>query len=592
MSAIEITGLTHRLGRNASVLTDVNLDRSDRLPSTGFSGRRAGPDMLRLAAIALLASLATSTLAAQGSNPRVDSVFAAQRGNDRPGCAVGVVKAGKPIFAKGYGMADIAQGLAITPHSVFHVASVSKQFTGMTLVLLAQAGKLSLDDDVRKYLPDFPSYGVPITIRQFLNHTSGVRDQWSLLMTAGWRLGDDLVSEQDVVDIVNRQQGLNFSPGTYWNYSNTGFTLAGLIVKRVTGQTLREFADWALFKPLGMTRTHFHDDNLHIVPGRTRGHTFRNGEWKETNPNYSNAGATGLFTTVTDLARWHDQLTNGIVGGRAAVEMVATRGILANGDTIAYALGISVGTYRGAPTLSHGGGDPGYSSHLMNFPKTGSGVAVLCNSSGTTDPGRLAERTADMLLAEELGAEPPVPAPATAAAVASHVGLYWSDSTEGAGSIVVESAGAGWRTLGGNVTRLRASGTDGKLLFGNGPAAITLRPDGTILVATGMGESSVYRRVGAWTPTAAERAALVGRYHSSELTVTWEIKAAGDTLMLHRWKFPSARLNPVFKEMYTSSGQPGFVIRPVRSRDGTVAAITVGSGSGRVVHLRFDRLVN
>ncbi|MBX3147760.1 MAG: beta-lactamase family protein [Gemmatimonadales bacterium] len=544
--------------------------------------------MLRPAVVALLTSLVGTTLAGQAPEPRVDSLFAMQRHNDRAGCAVGVVKAGKQIFAKGYGMADIAQGLAITPHSVFHVASVSKQFAGMSLVLLAQAGKLSLDDDVRKYLPDLPSYGAPLTIRQFLNHTSGIRDQWNLLMTSGWRLGDDLVSEQDVVDIVNRQRGLNFAPNTSWNYSNTGFTLAGLIVKKVTGQTLRQFADSALFKPLGMTQTHFHDDNLHIVPLRTRGHTFRNGEWKETNPNYSNAGATSLFTTVTDLTRWQDQLTNGVVGGRAGIDMLATRGVLANGDTLSYALGIFVGTYRGAPTLSHSGGDPGYSSYLVNFPRTGSGVAVLCNSSGTTNPGRLAEQIADILLADELGPEPPVPAQATAAAVAKHLGLYWSDSTEGTGSIVVESDGAGWRSLGGNVTRLRVSGTEGKLLLGNGPASLTLRPDGTVLMRAGTGETSIYRKVAPWTPTPAARAALVGRYHSEELNVTWEIKAAGDTLTLHRWKFPPARLNPVFEEMYTSSGQLGFVLRPIRGRDGKVAAIT--AGSGRVVGMRFDRV--
>ncbi|MHB1329223.1 MAG: serine hydrolase domain-containing protein [Gemmatimonadales bacterium] len=544
--------------------------------------------MLRPVTTALLTCLAASTLAAQSSIGRIDSLFMQQRGNDRAGCAVGVVKAGKQVFAKGYGMADIAQGLAITPHSVFHVASVSKQFAGMSLVLLAQAGKLSLDDDVRKYLPDLPSYGTPLTIRQFLNHTSGIRDQWNLLMTSGWRLGDDLVSEQDVVDIINRQQGLNFAPGTSWNYSNTGFTLAGLIVKKVTGQTLRQFADSALFKPLGMTQTHFHDDNLHIVPQRTRGHTFRNGEWKETNPNYSNAGATSLFTTVTDLARWQDQLTNGVVGGRAGIDMLTTRGVLANGDTLSYALGIFVGSYRGAPTLSHSGGDPGYSAYLMNFPKTGSGVAVLCNSSGTANPGRLAELTADILLADELGAEPSIPAQATAAQVAKHLGLYWSDSTEGTGSIVVESDGAGWRSLGGNVTRLRVSGTEGKLLLGNGPASLTLRDDGTILLRAGTGESSVYRKVTEWTPNAAARAALVGRYHSPELNVSWEIKAEGDSLMLHRWKFPPARLRPVFEEMYISTGQLGFVIRPVRGRDGKVAGLT--AGSGRVVHVRFDRL--
>ncbi|MFN0177849.1 MAG: serine hydrolase domain-containing protein [Gemmatimonadales bacterium] len=544
--------------------------------------------MARLHSTVLLLSLAAPLpLAGQLASDRIDSVFSAQRGTDRPGCAVGVVQRGRLIFSKGYGMADLAQGLAITPQSVFHVASVSKQFTAMSLVLLAQAGKLSLDDEVRKYLPDFPAYGTPVTIRQFLAHTSGVRDQWNLLMTAGWRLGDDVITEQDVIDIVNRQKVLNFTPGSFWNYSNTGFTLAGTIVKKVTGQTLRQFADSALFKPLGMARTHFHDDNLMIVPGRTRGHTFRSGEWKETVPNYSNAGATSLFTTVVDLARWHHQLDSGIVGGRSAIATLTAPAVLTNGDTLSYALGIIRGNYRGVPTVSHSGGDPGYSSHLLHFPNTHSGVSVLCNTSGVANPSRLAELTADVLLADELGPVPTPPAMVLGSAVTGDVGLYWSEGPEAVARIVVETDGAGWR-VGNTTIRLRVSGTDRKYLLGNGPASVTLRSDGTVLFRSGNGESSVYTKVAEWTPTAADRAALVGRYFSPEVDVTWEIKAVGDSLMLERRKFPAGRLTPVFRDTYTAPSALTFTIRAVRGKDGKVTGIT--AGSGRVVRVEFARV--
>jgi CubicO group peptidase (beta-lactamase class C family) len=464
--------------------------------------------------LAVLVCASATILAAQGQSPaaRLDSAFAPHNGTDRPGCAVSVVSAGKVVVARGYGMADLANAVAITPRSIFHVASVSKQFTAMSLVLLDQAGRLSLDDDVRKHIPELPAYERPITIRQMLQHTSGLRDQWNLLITAGWRLGDDLVSEQDVMDIVPRQQGLNFAPETDWSYSNTGFTLGAVIVKRVTGQSLRTFADSALFKPLGMRDTHFHDDNLMIVPGRTRGYTMRAGEWKETVPNYSTVGATSLFTTVEDLARWHGQLAHGTVGGRSAIATLTQRPVLRTGDTLQYALGIQHGTYRGTPTLSHSGGDPGYSSYLLNFPRTGSGVAVLCNTSGAANPVRLAELAAEAYLGAELGAEVPLPATIAAAQVAGMEGLYWSDSLEASARVAVDSGIGVWR-VGQGTTRLRAR-PDGAWQLGAGPAFIRRDGDGLLTFKSGNGERAVYRRVDPVTPRPPELAELAGRYSS------------------------------------------------------------------------------
>jgi len=548
------------------------------------AGQRLSPRLL-LAAL-LLAN--APALAAQEDAARLDTIFAAQRGTDAPGCAVSVVRRGRQLVARGYGMSDIAQGLAITPRSVFHIASVSKQFTAMSLVLLEQAGKLSLDDDVRRYLPDFPAYERPITIRQFLSHTSGVRDQWNLLMTAGWRLGDDLITEQDVVDIVARQRTLNFTPGSSWNYSNTGFTLAAVIVQRVTGQSLRAFADSAIFRPLGMQQTHFHDDNLMIVPGRTRGYTRRAGVLKETVPNYSTVGATSLFTTVVDLARWQQQLDSGWVGGRQGLATLTTPAVLTSGDTLAYALGIARGRYRGAPTLSHSGGDPGYSSYLLHFPATGSGVTVLCNSSGIANPTRLAELTADAILADELQPMSPLPPPVRVTALGSALGHYWSDGAEAIGELVAADSGAGWR-VGGQVTRLRDAGAPRRFLLGAGPASLTLRADGSIQHRSANGETADDVRAEAWVPGASDRAAMVGRYYSPEVDVTWEVVARGDTLLLHRRKFPPAPLVPVLRDTYTAASGLNFVVRAVRGRNGTVTAVS--AGSGRVRRVVFERVV-
>jgi CubicO group peptidase (beta-lactamase class C family) len=185
----------------------------------------------------------------------VNRVFATWAATDGPGCAVGVARNEQIVYENGYGMANLETATPITPASIFHVASVSKQFTAMAIALLARDGKLSLDDDIRRYLPEIPNYGHRITIRHLLNHTSGLRDQWDLLFMARGRFEENRITESDVLEIVARQKALNFVPGTEYVYSNTGYTLAGRIVKRVSGKSLREFADERIFKPLGMTNT-------------------------------------------------------------------------------------------------------------------------------------------------------------------------------------------------------------------------------------------------------------------------------------------------------------------------------------------------
>lgn len=192
--------------------------------------------------------------------------------SDSPGCALGVYKDGQIIYKQGYGMADLENDIPITPATVFHVASMSKQFTAASIVLLAQQGKLSLNDDVHKYLPELPDFGERITIRNLIYHTSGLRDQWDLLDLAGWRYSLDLITDDDVMSVMTRQKELNFKPGDKHVYSNTGYTLLGLIVKRVSGLSLREFSTENIFEPLGMTHTHFRDDHGEIVKHNALGY--------------------------------------------------------------------------------------------------------------------------------------------------------------------------------------------------------------------------------------------------------------------------------------------------------------------------------
>lgn len=540
--------------------------------------------MKTLLATALLA-VAVPAAAQTPSIAKLDSVFSQFRRTDGPGCAVAVSRNGETLAAKGYGMADMAQGIAINPQSIFHVASVSKQFTAMSLVLLAASGKISLEDDIRKYIPELPTYGQPITIHHILTHTSGLRDQWNLLMTAGWRLGDDIITEQDVLDIVTRQRGLNFAPGTSWNYSNTGFTLAAVIVKRATGKSLREYAEEVLFKPLGMSRTHFHDDNSMIVPGRTRGYTYRNGEWHENVPNYSTVGATSLFTTVTDLVQWQKELDEGTVGGQAALQTLFRQAVLVSGDTLQYALGISHGTYRGLPTINHSGGDPGYRTYVLHFPTLKAGVSVLCNLN-EANPVRLAEQTAEVYFGNEMRPEQPASDSTAAGPLTTATGLYWSDQGENAVEIVSAGGTLRWKP-GFNSVALHHVG-DRSYTIGTGAGKVIVEPDGRLKVISGNGEPSWYTKGEKWTPTGADRAAIAGRYASDEIGVVWEIRTSGDSVLLVRRKFPPAPLVAIYKDTYRAASSLPFVIRAQRDKSGKVTGITVGSG--RVRGIPFKRV--
>lgn len=360
-----------------------------------------------LVVIALLAST-TPARSSQSGSPRaldadivarINAVFT-RFGNATPGAALAVARDGEIIYEAGYGIANLEYDIPITPASSFHVASISKQFTAMAVVLLALDGKLSLDDDIRDYIPEVPDFGATITIRHLMTHTSGLRDQWNLLSLAGWR-SDDTKTQDDILDLVSRQRELNFEPGAEYLYCNTGFTLLAILVDRVAGQPMKDFARARIFEPLGMNDTHFHDDIGHIVKGRTYAYSPRGDDFRINIPDFANYGATSLFTTAGDLTRWASNFAHERIGGERGVAMLLERGVLNDGDTIDYALGVQHGSYRGLRTIGHGGSDAGYRAQLTIFPDQQLSIVVLSNLSNG-NPGGLAREVADVLLADEL----------------------------------------------------------------------------------------------------------------------------------------------------------------------------------------------
>ncbi len=346
---------------------------------------------IAIAANAFSQSLPDSTI------KKIDSLFAKWNNANSPGCTIGIVKNDVLVYSKGYGMANLEYGVPNKPETIFHMASVSKQFTAWSIILLARQGKLSLEDDIHKYLPWFPDLKEKITIRNLLNHTSGIRDQWQLLAIAGTRL-DDVITQEQIVKILSKQQALNFKPGEKYSYSNSGFTMLSEIVKAVSGQTLRKFTDSAIFKPLGMNDTHVHDDYTEIVKGRSYSYDrIDSAHFSNAILSYSNSGATSLFTNINDMSKWVMNFYNHKAGDQQDVDMLTTKGKLNSGKEINYACGISVDKYNGWKQYSHNGADAGYRTSVSVFPDLKMGFIVFSNV-GDFNAGRRADEITDIFV--------------------------------------------------------------------------------------------------------------------------------------------------------------------------------------------------
>ena len=340
----------------------------------------------------------------------VDRLFERWHRPDSPGAAVLVLRDGEVVHAKGYGMADLEQGVPIRTTSVFDIASVSKQFGAMAVALLEAEGRLSPDDEVREHIPELPDFGHPITIRHLVHHTSGIRDWPGTLGIAGWDY-QDVISFAQILRMAFDQQELNFVPGAEYSYSNTEYNLLAEIVARVSGIPFREFCQERIFGPLGMTHTHAQDDHTEIVPDRA--HSYRptaGGDYHLVWNSLTALGSSSIFTTVEDLAKWVGNFENPVVGGPAVIRRMEERGVLNGGDTIAYAWGQSLGRYRGLETWSHTGSWAGYRSTLVRFPKQGFAVVILGNTADM-NPTALANGIADLYLADRFTEAAPAPAP-------------------------------------------------------------------------------------------------------------------------------------------------------------------------------------
>lgn len=329
---------------------------------------------------------------------RIDSVFKQFDRKDCPGCAVAVINAGKIIFQKGYGMASLEHRVPIKPQTMFDIASISKQFTAYAILLLKSRGKISLDDDVRKYVPELPDFGKTIRIKHLVHHTSGLRDFGALLMMTGWER-DSPLNTSDFLDIISRQKELNYSPGEKFLYNNTNYALMGLIVERIDGRTYSDFVNAEVLQPLGMNTTKVRDDPWKVVPDLASKYTPQKEGGYKVNYIWSFTkvlGPMGILASVEDLAKWDAAFYHELIGGKGIFKEMYSPSMLNSGKSSGHAFGLFAQPYNGLRRyLAEGSG--GGSSVFMQFPDERLTVVVLCNRY-QIDPSALAEKVADVVL--------------------------------------------------------------------------------------------------------------------------------------------------------------------------------------------------
>jgi CubicO group peptidase (beta-lactamase class C family) len=399
----------------------------------------------------IFAVLIAPLLLAQDLTPRVDAVFS-EFGPTTPGCAVGVARDGNAVLARAYGMADLEHGSALTKATPFYMASVSKQFTAMAVLLLAQDGKIGLDDGIRKYLPELPAYADGVTVRHLLQHTSGVRDYLTLGSLAGYP-NEASFTDRSAMRMIARQAALNFPPGSEFLYSNSGYVLLSLLVKQAAGRDLNSFASERIFVPLGMKSTRFQHDHSALVPGKAFGYQMRQGAWYTSNSMLDVVGDGGLYSTVEDMLQWAANYDEPKVGAQA-IPIMQTKAKLNNGEQVDYGMGLAPDEYRGLKTVTHSGGLSGYRTQFLRFPEQRLTVVCLCNNA-QANASRLANRVAELYIGDQMKEQPARPAtprtdpPPTVTLSESEKGVY-------AGEYESRELGTTYRIVAGESLSLEA----------------------------------------------------------------------------------------------------------------------------------------
>lgn len=524
---------------------------------------------------------------------KTDAVFTEWMRPGSPGGVVGIVKQGEPVLTRAYGLASIEYGVLNSIDTRFNVASVSKQFTAFSMVLLEQQGKLSIDDDVRKYIPELPDFGTTITIRHLLNHTSGLRNFQSLLELAGWRDGDAMTGD-DLLEYVILQRELNFPPGSEYLYCNTGYNLMAEIVERVSGQSFLEWTKTNIFEPLGMTNSGFQDDVEEIQKNTATSYEGSYDSFRTPKKFWTYVGNGNLYTTVGDLARWLDNFRTGRLGGKEAIERMTERGVLTSGDTISYALGVVVSDYRGVPRIQHTGSIGGYRACLSYFPQQETGIIVLSNFS-SADPAGKAMKVGEDYFGDIFPEEKPadvnetIPFDRKAVTIApttfdAYAGAYWLPVGGGRVVRVFREEERFLADIGDAPHQELVPASDTSFFIKGEPVAMIFGTDNNGRT----GRLTVYDprprtgfRIDPALLEAENLRAYEGDYYSPELRTTYTLTLGDGQLSVKHRRHPDFSLTPRGEDHF--SGSAGFFreVRFERNPEGEVSGLRVSNGRVR-----------
>ena len=521
------------------------------------------PIVLIFSSLSLQAQVINLSLDKHPLEAQIDSIFSTFNDLSKPGGAVAVVKDDAIIFKKGYGSANLEYDIPNTPSTVFHIASVSKQFTVFSILLLEKEGKLSFDDDIRKYIPEVPNFGKPITLRHLAAHTSGMRDQWALLRLAGWRW-DDVITTEHILKIISKQKELNFAPGEAFTYCNSGFTLLAEVVARVSGQSFAEFTKAKIFDPLKMSSTLFYDDHEKIVKNRAYSYHRDQTGYKKSVLNFANVGATSLFTTVEDLALWSMNFGTPIVGDDNIFEKMNTLALLNNGETFGGAYGQFVNKHKGLNQISHGGADAGYRSYLGRFPDQKFAVMVLSNSAAANPVG-LSLQVADLFLKDQSEVSLDVEEKTSSnkfiklskEKLTQYTGHYWNEAEAYSREILLKNDTLYYSRGNGNESllipisdhefKMMNVGVDLIVQFKNGGIKDTMN---VIIDGGDPIQSAAYIPV---DYSSSELNEFIGTFYSPELSTTYTIIQKEKELIITHPRISDLTLSPIKKDLFSSN---------------------------------------
>lgn len=536
----------------------------------------------------------SSRLARDPSPARIDSLFARYDHTNTPGCALGVYRDDRLVYGRGYGMADLNHGIPIGTHTVFYIASTSKQFTAASIALLAESGALSLSDPVRKWVPELPAYTQPITVEHLVHHTSGLRDYLGLWAMSGRSIADEIPQEM-ALEMIARQRSLDFEPGTRYSYSNSGYLLLAEIVKRASGKSLRDFTGERFFAPLGMTSTQFHDDNTRIVARRAEGYQPTATGFQIVRTSFALVGDGGLLTTVEDLLKWDGNFYQNRIGkgDPSFVRRLVTPSALplAGGRPQRYAFGLMPGQYRGLDIVEHGGAFIGFRAQLLRFPTEHFSVALLCNDY-TAQPEAMARKVADLYLADRLAATVTRATGAPAVNVPTSPAMErWAGRYEVLPGIVAtvarDSAGMSVRVTGQRMPLVplsdsvfRSSETADSVIFSSSSSGAAMRVTSLDMAVPTL------RLPAAPQLTAAAGAPYAGRYASAELDTWATVRMDGETLRVRMRYGAWLTLEPIAPDVFSVVGM-GARLAFTRDRRGALAGFSMSAA--RTNNLGFTR---